>query len=215
MRGKGRNEVKYLTAGERQDFMEAVKKAEDTRDRVVFELLFRTGLRISELTGLNIEKVKGKRFLTILGKGDRERTIPLTEELQGILEEFIDWKAQNGEGLHPRAPLFLNKKGKRITPRGLRDRVYFYCRKAGLERTFSPHSFRHTLGFELGKNNIPIQVIQKILGHSNINTTRIYTEPCIEQVEQALYTIGTSSRELPKIDILGSNRVRTLTGQAV
>lgn len=215
MRRKGKNEVKYLTAGERKDFMEAVKKAEDTRDTVVFELLFRTGLRISELAGLNIEKVKGKRFLTIRGKGDRERTIPLTEELKAILEGFIDWKQMNGESIHPRAPLFMNKQGERITTRGLRDRVYFYCRKAGLERTFSPHSFRHTLGFELGKAGIPIQVIQKILGHSNINTTRIYTEPSLEQVEQALYTIGAPSGELPKIDILGSNRVGTLAGQGV
>ena len=215
MKRKGKNEVKYLTAEERKDFMEAVKHAGNTRDIVVYELLFKTGLRISELTGLNIEKVKGKRFLNIRGKGDKERTIPLTEDIRALLEGFIVWKQGNGESIHPRTPLFLNKNGKRISPRGLRDRTYFYCRKAGLEREFSPHAFRHTCGFTLGKNNIPIQVIQKILGHSNINTTRIYTEPDIEQVEQALYTLGGPSRELPKIDIYGSNKAETLTGQAV
>lgn len=195
--------------------MEAVQKAGDTRDTMIFELLFRTGLRVAELTGLNIEQVRGKRFMTVRGKGNKERTLPLTEELRVMLEGFMDWKQMNGENMHPRSPLFLNKQGKRISTRGLRDRVYFFCGKAGLERSFSPHSFRHSLGFELGRAGIPIQVIQKILGHENINTTRIYTEPCIEQVEQALYTIGTPSRDLPKISLNGSNRVETLMGQAL
>jgi len=211
MKGKrGTGEVKYMTAQEKTDFMEAVKQGGNIRDMVVFELLFRIGLRISELTGLNIDSVSGKKFLTIRGKGNKIRTIPLPEDIRTLLEGFIAWKHDKGESMHPKHPLFLNKHGKRISTRGLRKRTYNYCTQAGLERTFSPHACRHTCGFTLGKNGIPIQTIQKILGHSNINTTRLYCEPDMEQVEDALNTLREApEKEGPFPSIFGTCRVNT------
>jgi len=86
-----------------------------------------------------------------------------------------------------RAPLFCNyRHKKRISPRGIEKRVYYYCRKAGLERTFSPHAFRHTLGFRLGKAGIGIQVIKKLLGHTDIRISSIYVEPDMDQLINAL-----------------------------
>ena len=183
--------VKYFTGEEIKRFMEAVERERNTRDLIIFKTFLYTGLRLKELQGLNVGQVKGKDFLTIIGKGNRERTLPLTLEMKKIFQTFLDWKKEAGESLHPRAPLFRNQRGSgRITARGIEYRVDYYTRKARLERNFSPHAFRHTLGFTLGKKGISIRVIQKLLGHSNINTTAIYVEPDLDQMGQALALSG-------------------------
>ena len=181
------NGVKHFTDNEVKPFFEAVEKEGNMRDLTIFKTLLFTGLRLSELQGLNVEQVKSRDFLTVVGKGGKERTLPLTPDMKKIFQDFLEWKKEVGESLHPRAPLFKNQKGTgRITARGIQYRVDYYVKKAKLERSFSPHAFRHTVGYALGKKGIPIRVIQKLLGHSNINTTAIYVEPDLDQMGQAL-----------------------------
>jgi len=184
------NGVKHFTDNEVKSFFEAVQKDGNMRDLTIFKTLLFTGLRLSELQGLNVEQVKSRDFLTVVGKGGKERTLPLTPDMKKIFQDFLEWKKEVGESLHPRAPLFKNQKGTgRITARGIQYRVDYYVKKAKLERSFSPHAFRHTVGYTLGKKGIPIRVIQKLLGHSNINTTAIYVEPDLDQMGQALRSL--------------------------
>lgn len=184
------NGVKYFTDSEVKQFFEAVEKEGNIRDLTIFKTLLFTGLRLSELQGLSVGQVKGRDFLTVIGKGSKERTLPLMPDIKRIFHTFLDWKKEAGESLHPRAPLFKNQQGTgRITARGIEYRVDYYIQKARLERSFSPHAFRHTVGYALGKKGIPIRVIQKLLGHSNINTTAIYVEPDLDQMSQALESL--------------------------
>jgi integrase/recombinase XerD len=179
--------LKHFTEEELKQFMDAVKRHGNRRDITMFKTLLNTGLRLQELQKLNVEQVNGRRFLTVVGKGKKERTIPLTPEMQNTFRVFIEWKGRVGENLRYRAPLFLNSQHRqRISPRGIEYRVYFYSRKAGLERSFSPHAFRHTLGFRLGKAGIGIQVIKKLLGHTDIRVSSIYVEPDMDQLINAL-----------------------------
>lgn len=183
-----KRDIKYFTEQERIKFMEVVKETGNYRDWVMFNLFFLTGLRLSELNNLTIGKVYEALktgFLEIKGKGKKIRYIPLTEKVRELIIDFLKWKKEKGENLHPQQHLFLNKKGRKITNRGIQDRVYYYCKKAGI-RLMSPHSFRHSFGFMLGKRGVSIQVIQKLMGHSDINITKIYVEPDMEQLKKSL-----------------------------
>jgi integrase/recombinase XerD len=179
--------LKHFTEAEIERFMDAVIRHGNIRDNTIFKTLMNTGLRLQELQRLNIEHVANKEFLVVIGKGNKERTVPLTKEMQGVFKSFLGWKASVGESMRYRAPLFLNSRhARRISPRGIRYRVNFYSKKAGMERIFSPHAFRHTLGFRLGKRGVSIRVIQKLLGHSNMNITSIYVEPDMDMLINAL-----------------------------
>jgi integrase/recombinase XerC len=183
-----KNEVKYFTQQERVRFMEIVNEVGNIRDRVMFKLFFCTGMRISELNSLTVGKLKeGLSYekLVITGKGNKTRTIPLVNGIKDDLQGLLCWKQGNGERMHPNAPVFCNYKGKKISNRAIQQKVKQYCIKAGI-RKLSPHAFRHTVGFTMGKAGEPIQVIQKLLGHSNLNTTRIYVEPDLDQITASM-----------------------------
>lgn len=180
-----RSGVKYFREEEKQKFLDMVRVEGNTRDRVMFELFLATGMRISELNTLTVGKVKGLSLVTVIGKGRKAREIPLLPHIQGTLKDFLVWKQDNRESIHPNAPLFCSRTGK-LSNRAIQHRVKHYCLKAGLDRTLSPHAFRHTVGYTLGRAGEPIQVIQTLLGHSNINTTRIYVEPSLDQIQDSM-----------------------------
>lgn len=174
-------------------FRRRVRDLGNKRDTLMFDLLFDTGLRLSELTGLNVGDVTGKQYLTIVGKGRKERTLPIgsVNGLTGKIAQFISWKQERGETIHPRAPLFCSKRtrmriNRRISNREVQYLVNCYAEKAELERHFHPHACQHSFGFKLGRNEVPIQVIKKLMGHSKIETTAIYVEPPMDQLKGAL-----------------------------
>jgi len=188
-----KTQVKHFTKFEENNFRKAVEEGGNLRDILIFDLFFDTGLRLSELTGLNVGDVSEKKYLTVLGKGRKERTLPIgaVDGLRKEIRVFLVWKRGHGEGIHPRSPLFCSKPGNnRITNRAIQYMVNRYVEKAGLERKFHPHACRHSFGFKLGKKGIPIQVIKKLMGHSKIETTSIYVEPDMDQLENALDCIS-------------------------
>ena len=178
--------VKYFRAEERRAFLGAVQAEGNIRDRVMINLFLATGLRVSELSGLTVGQVSGRTVITVTGKGNKSREIPVLPAIQAELSGFIAWKPDHRESVHPYAPLFCGQTGKRLSTRAIQHRVKHYCARANLGRTLSPHAFRHTVGYTLGKAGEPIQVIQTLLGHSNLNTTRIYVEPDIEQIQASM-----------------------------
>lgn len=161
-----KTQVKHFTRSEEKTFWKAVEQGSNPRDILIFDILFDTGLSLSELTGLNVEDVSGKNYLTVAGKGRKERTIPIgsIKGLKKEIQTFLEWKQSHGESIHPRSPLFCSRpnrtrKNKRLSNRAIQFLVNRYSRDAGLERHFHPHACRHTFGFKLGSRGVPIQVI--------------------------------------------------------
>jgi len=185
-----RNGVKYFMEEEKEKFLKAVEESRSVRDKMIVSLFLATGIRLSELANLFVSKVQDKKILKVVGKGRKEREIPLKTKTQEELRAFLEWKKGAGESLHPNAPLFCSPlTKKRLSNRAIQFRIDYYVRKADLERDFSPHALRHTFGYGLGKKGIPLQVIQKLLGHSNINTTQIYCQPDLDQMRLAVESL--------------------------
>lgn len=143
------------------------------RDRAIFELLIGTGIRVSELCALNTNDIAlDGRTLRILGKGNKERTMQIENEMTlQALEHYI-------EHAHPMPinnAIFLNSANTRISTRTVREIINRRIQKAGITQTITPHMFRHTFATMLLENDIDIRYIQKLLGHSSLRTTEIYT----------------------------------------
>lgn len=186
-----KKQIKYFTGEEKEKFLKAVKDFGTVRDMLIFEFLFLTGVRVSELVNLTVGQVKDKEIITYTGKGNKERirkvTLPLAELIKGIL----NWKERNGEYTKDKSTLFcgiFTKIG--LSRKDINYLVNKYVKLAGLDRHFTPHSFRHTLGFQLGAEGIPLQTIKEILGHESIQTTQIYVKASLDQQTKALEKIG-------------------------
>ncbi|MEK7629314.1 MAG: site-specific tyrosine recombinase/integron integrase [Patescibacteria group bacterium] len=149
------------------------------RDKALLELLFSTGLRVSELCSLNKESVNLKRGeFAVRGKGDKIRVVFLSEPARRSLENYIAKREDMSEALFARR--ISDKKQKankdlRITPRTVQRIVKHYATKAGIVKDIHPHTLRHSFATDLLRNGADIRSVQAMLGHANITTTQIYT----------------------------------------
>ncbi len=146
------------------------------RDALILELLYATGLRVSELISLNISDIDftGKR-LRVLGKGKKERIIPLSDYHIDLITDYI--KKRNtlcGNKEINGNQLFINKYGGRLTDRSVRRILEKYLTLCGLPLSYSPHSIRHTFATHLLENGADLRSIQELLGHSSLSTTEKY-----------------------------------------
>ncbi|MDQ1353698.1 MAG: integrase/recombinase XerD, partial [Acidobacteriota bacterium] len=146
------------------------------RDITVLELLFATGIRVSELCHLKKEHVNLERkYIQVNGKGSRERIIQVcSEEIAAILEECIELfhtGGNEGQIIY----FFSNRLGQRLSEQSVRFMVKKYAGLADIRRSITPHTFRHTFATLLLEEGVDIRYIQQILGHSTITTTQIYT----------------------------------------
>ncbi len=144
------------------------------RDRTILELMYAAGLRVSEviaLTPLNFDSYTG--FLRIMGKGSKERIVPIHLEAQKFLEEFIsEWRPK----FNPKSDrLFLNKFGKPLSRQSVWKMIKFYAKKAGINKVISPHTIRHSFATHLLEGGADLRTVQILLGHSDISATEIYT----------------------------------------
>jgi integrase/recombinase XerC len=156
------------------------------RDAAVLELFYATGIRVSELCGLDLTSVDhGRRTIRALGKGDKERTVPV-----GIpaMHALIRWQ-ETGRPLlateASRAALFLGVRGGRLDPRTARRIVHTRLREAGASRDPGPHGIRHTAATHLLEGGADLRSVQEILGHSSPATTQIYTHVSIERLKSS------------------------------
>ncbi len=146
------------------------------RDRAILELLFSTGLRVSELCSLNRDIDLKKDEFSIRGKGEKIRLVFISEEAKRAIGEYLEKRKDMDE------PLFINfgkgqkeEKSKRLSPRSVERIVKHYSIKAGITRKVTPHTIRHSFATDLLQNGADIRSVQMLLGHSNIATTQIYT----------------------------------------
>lgn len=155
------------------------------RDKAMIELLYATGLRVSELVGLNVTAVNLDRgYLIVLGKGSRERAVPIGEEAVSFIKMYLRRARpaliRGGES----ETLFVSARRKGITRQMFWNRIKHYCEKAGITRTVSPHTLRHSFATHLLDNGADLRAVQAMLGHSDISTTQIYTHVSRERLRQ-------------------------------
>ena len=156
------------------------------RDRAILELLYASGLRVSELTGLDLGDVDRKQLmLRVIGKGNKERVIPYGAKAEQALTAYQPIRArllrQAGARGHEQA-LFLNRDGRRLTPRSVGRIVKKYVRLVNINWDLHPHSLRHAFATHLLADGADLRAIQELLGHASLSTTQRYTHASIRQL---------------------------------
>ena len=182
----GRSLPKSLTEAEVESLLMAptVSDPLGNRDRTMLEVLYATGLRVSELVSLRVDQVNlTQGVLRVQGKGNRERLIPLGEEAVRWLSGFIG--SPRAEILLERSTdyLFPTRRGDRMTRQAFWHIIKRYARKANIEKELSPHTLRHAFATHLLNHGADLRVVQMLLGHSDLSTTQIYTHVARERMK--------------------------------
>jgi len=199
-----RKEVEFLEADEVEQIL-AVASGSDfkaLRDRAMLELLFSSGLRVSELININRDKLDlKKQEFAVRGKGDKLRVVFVSDTAKKALEKYLDKRADIDPALfvrdakalekfQPKAGQPLADKSKkkesslRLTPRSVQRMVKYYAAKAGIIKDVHPHTLRHSFATDLLINGADIRSVQEMLGHSSITTTQIYTHITNQQLRE-------------------------------
>jgi len=193
-----RKQVTFLNEGELQRLFEQpnLEKESGLRDRAILELLFSSGLRVSELVGLDRDHINLKRReFTVRGKGQKDRPIFISPEAADWLQQYLDHRQDNTR------PLFVRYSGRkavdrtgnyhRLTVRSVQRLVSQYALLAGITKHVSPHTLRHSFATDLLMNGADLRSVQAMLGHSNIATTQIYThvtDPHLKKVHESFHS---------------------------
>jgi len=143
------------------------------RDKAILELLYSSGLRVAEVSGLNLEDVNTREGLVkVRGKGKKERILPIgSKAVDAIISYLVERKLLKKKG----TAFFLNRLDTRLTDRGIRRIVVKYARLTGISGQIGPHTLRHTFASHLLQSGADLRVIQELLGHSSLSTTQKYT----------------------------------------
>lgn len=155
------------------------------RDRAMLELLYACGLRVSELVNVGTEQVNlTQGVVRLMGKGNKERLVPLGEEAAAWLQRYIN---EGRPGLAAAAgarQLFITRRGKGMTRQAFWYRLKYYALKSGIKKKLSPHSLRHAFATHLLNHGADLRVVQMLLGHSDLSTTQIYTHVARERLKE-------------------------------
>lgn len=158
------------------------------RDRAILETLYSTGIRVSEVVGLNMEDLDlPGEALHVRGKGKKERLVPLGSHAMGAVNKYLLVLKADARFAQPSgaSPLFVNKHGKRLSSRSVRRKLDKYLREAGLDPTISPHTLRHSFATHLLDNGADLRSVQELLGHQSLSTTQVYTHLSTRRIQKA------------------------------
>jgi integrase/recombinase XerD len=183
---------KYLPRAISQEDVEKLLEApsaKDTpralRDRAILELLYATGMRVSELVALNVGWVDlASASVRCFGKGDRERVIPIYERAVQAVKAYLDRGRIHLLRNPEEKALFLNQRGERLTRQGLWLIVKGYVKEAGLKVPVTPHTLRHSFATHMLRGGADLRNVQELLGHANIATTQVYTQISNERLRE-------------------------------
>lgn len=200
--------VEFLDAGELERLLDAPlnggKVVDNTvsilqlRDKAILETLFSTGLRVSELAGLNrkILNLKQEEF-TVRGKGDKPRIVFLSQQARYWLKQYLDRRKDIEPAIFVSHDRAANGRSdvKGLTPRSIQRAVEYYARAAGITKRITPHTIRHTFATDLLRNGADIRSVQTMLGHASITTTQIYTHITDERLREVYNTFHGKRRK--------------------
>ena len=146
------------------------------RDRALLELMYATGLRVSEAAALGLEDIRfDSGYLRCRGKGGKVRVIPFGGQARARLETYLAEARPLFAGGAEGARVFLTYRGRGFSRQGIWKLIKTYARRAGIDKPVSPHTLRHSFASHLLANGAPLRVIQELLGHADIATTQVYT----------------------------------------
>lgn len=145
------------------------------RDRAMLEVLYGCGLRVSELVGLNVGDIDELGFVRCLGKGNKERIIPLGTHALQATTDYLRYARERLVTNHRERALFVNARGSRLTRQGFWKILKGWAKEAGIKKDPSPHMLRHSFATHLLRHGADLRSVQEMLGHADLTTTQIYT----------------------------------------
>ena len=191
---KGKPLPEFLTEKEIEQIFNGMKL--DTpagyRNRAILELLYATGMRISELSNLNFENLNlDENEIKVFGKGSKERIVLVSSRAKQFLESYIKnarYLIFNQSKTEAESPVFINKTGYRLQPQTVRQVIRDVVEKIELPKQVTPHVFRHSFATKLLENGADLRIVQELLGHSSISNTQIYTHVSMERLKHSYET---------------------------
>lgn len=183
----------FLTEGESVALLDLPEAIDfpSARLRCLLELLYASGLRVSELVGLDLQDLfMEQRTLRVLGKGSKERLVPFHQGAAEILEIYLGFRQGHlaAKSLPATAALFLNQRGGRLTATSVRNLLQIEVERAALRARISPHALRHSFASHLLARGMDLRAIQELLGHASLSTTQRYTHLDLEQLSNTYQT---------------------------
>lgn len=194
---------KYLSLDESISFLKSIEGPYQKRDFAMFVIFLTCGLRVSELTGINLRDINHSQCsLRVVGKGNKERHVFLNDMCMTAIKEYMEVRPNDQLMGDARNALFISSKMTRITPRSVERICKKYFDAAGVDSSvYTPHKLRHTAATIMYRDgNVDIRTLQEILGHANLSTTQLYTHIKNEDMKDA-----AQNNPLTKIDISKDN----------
>ena len=178
----------FLDLEEVNHLLEAPSKAtwEGKRDNAILETLYSSGLRVSELVGLNHDDIDFfSALVRVRGKGKKERILPVGPAALKAIQEYLDHHPKRDKEQGLKKPLYLNRSGGRLTDRSIRRMILKYARQIALKKGVSPHMLRHSFATHMLDRGADLRSVQELLGHENLSTTQIYTHVTTKRLKEA------------------------------
>ena len=186
----GRGLPKSISASQVEQLLNApdVSQAVGLRDRALLELLYATGLRVTELIELNVNQLNLRQgVVRVVGKGAKERLVPIGQQAIDWLEHYLQ-EGRDALSPHSNAVLFPSKRGRVMTRQTAWYAIKKYALMAGIDENISPHTLRHAFATHLVDNGADLRAVQMMLGHSDLSTTQIYTHIAQSRLQNLVQT---------------------------
>jgi tyrosine recombinase XerC len=171
----------FMTEEETVRIIEAPKAGQrgSLRDQVIFEMLYSTGIRVSELVGMDVDDVDFfGNIIKVRGKGKKERLVPVGDQALKALKKYLDTRKNSSSFI------FANKNGTRLGDRSVRNIINKYILQEAISRHVTPHMFRHSFATHLLNHGADLRCVQELLGHVNLSTTQIYTHLTTDKLKK-------------------------------
>jgi integrase/recombinase XerD len=181
---------KPLTTSQIDSLLQEPRKfdsAEAVRDAAMLELMYATGMRVTELVSLNTDSLHLKpppAWVRCLGKGGKERTIPVHDHAIEAVNEYLDDARPALLKNRSQSALFVNRRGERLTRQGFWLILKSYAKSAGIDSHVTPHTLRHSFATHLLRGGASVRDVQELLGHANVSTTQVYTQLADEHLRE-------------------------------
>ena len=185
----GQHLPEFLTPGEVDQLEDSIdlSKPEGHRNRAIIEVLFSCGLRVSELVALKWSQLfREERYLRIVGKGSKERLVPISDRALHEIDNYMAWRSSLDIKAGEEDFIFLNRRGAHLTRTMVLIMLKRQAEEAGIQKTISPHTLRHSFATALLEGGADLRVIQALLGHESIGTTEIYVHISTQTLRDAV-----------------------------